>query len=159
MVLVGGFTELIKEFRALRDGKDCVWNVIVSIAVSSSLLFSTWWFVCTPNNLAFLCICQTQPSMICCGEIPMTRTAWRCFILCFLVFILANITTQEARGLRGLANHGLNDAKIKVSLSSDPDATWQMSGTHSKTSTPLFDEVFKVNFVGQVRRKEGRIHT
>jgi hypothetical protein len=35
MVLVGGFTELVKEFRALRDGKDCVWNVIVSVAVSN----------------------------------------------------------------------------------------------------------------------------
>ena len=33
---VGGFDELCSEFRAKRDGLDCVWNVIISISVSDS---------------------------------------------------------------------------------------------------------------------------
>jgi hypothetical protein len=33
---VGGFDELCSEFRAKRDGLDCVWNVIVSIPVSNA---------------------------------------------------------------------------------------------------------------------------
>ena len=48
-----------------------------------------------------------------------------------------------------MASHGFNDAKIKCSLSCDPDLTSEFSGTHSKTCTPLFDEVFKINFKGQ----------
>jgi hypothetical protein len=56
---------------------------------------------------------------------------------------------QEARGLRGLAGHGFNDVKVKVSLSNDPDLSSDYSGTHAKTTQPLFDEVFKINFQGQ----------
>lgn len=58
---------------------------------------------------------------------------------------------QEARGLRGLAGHGFNDVKVKIYISSDPDLTSEYSGTHLKTCSPLFDEVFKINFQGQVQ--------
>lgn len=84
--LVSGFHELTQEWRQKRDGKDCTWNVIVTVA--------------------------------------------------------------EARGLRGLGNHGLNDCRLKVTMSTEDDDA-KLSKIHEKTSTPFFDQVFKLSFEGQ----------
>jgi len=84
--IVSGFQELTIEWRHKRDGKDCAWNVIVTVA--------------------------------------------------------------EARGLRGLGNHGLNDCRLKVFISTADDDE-KLSKIHEQTSTPFFDQVFKLTFEGQ----------
>jgi hypothetical protein len=61
-ILLSGFQDLNSEWRAKRDGRDGVWNVIITVA--------------------------------------------------------------EARGLRGLGNHGLNDVTVKVAFSGDPVASY-----------------------------------
>jgi hypothetical protein len=86
-ILLSGFQDLNSEWRAKRDGRDGVWNVIITLA--------------------------------------------------------------EARGLRGLGNHGLNDVKVKVAFSGDPDDDTNVCKIHQKTSTPFFNHVFKLTFCGQ----------
>ena len=83
---LSGFNELTSEWRQKRDGKDCTWNVIVTVA--------------------------------------------------------------EARGLRGLGNHGLNDCRLKVTISTELDDA-RLSKIHEKTCCPFFDQVFKLTFEGQ----------
>eukprot|EP00961_Rhodomonas_salina_P287807 3888398-Rhodomonas_salina.2 len=87
MAMPGGLSELVDELRAQRDGKDCVFNVVLHVA--------------------------------------------------------------EARGLRGLAPHGLNDVKVRVHMSNEPIEKGKISKIHHKTSTPFFDWVAKLSFKGQ----------
>jgi hypothetical protein len=84
---ISGFQELNRAWRTKRDGRDGIWNVIITIA--------------------------------------------------------------EARGLKGLGNHGLNDCRVKVKFSTDPSDDTNVSKIHEKTSTPFFDHVFKLTFAGQ----------
>ena len=84
-----GLDELCAEFREARDGRDCVFNVLVNIA--------------------------------------------------------------ECRGLFGLASHGFNDSKARVYGTWDPEGT-EVSKIHSKTSTPFFNFVCRLSYIGQPHR-------
>ena len=86
-IVLSGLKDLNSEWRSKRDGRDGVWNVIITIA--------------------------------------------------------------EARGLRGLGPHGLNDCNVRITFSADKEDDTNVSKIHQKTSTPFFNHVFKLTFCGQ----------